>query len=27
MTVLREEVPSNFVPALAVIRKEQVLFG
>jgi len=27
MTVLREEVPDNFVPASAVIRKEQALFG
>ena len=26
MTVFTEEAPANFVPAAAVIRKEQVLF-
>ena len=27
MTVLKEEAPTNFVPAVAVIQKEQALFG
>jgi len=27
MTLVEEEVPANFVPAAAVIRKEQALFG
>ena len=27
MTVLEEKAPANFVPAAAVIREEQVLFG
>ena len=27
MTVVREEVPANFVPAAAVIREGQALFG
>lgn len=27
MTVLIEEAPTNFVPAVAVKRREQVLFG
>jgi|JI91814CRNA_FD_contig_123_52826_length_1382_multi_5_in_2_out_0_3 hypothetical protein len=27
MTVIRKEVPDNFVPASAVIRKEQALSG
>ena len=27
MTLIREEAPANFVPAAAVIRKEQALFG
>ncbi len=27
MTVVREEAPANFVPAAAVIRREQALFG
>ncbi len=27
MTVLKKEVPANSVPAAAVIRGEQVLFG
>ena len=27
MTVLKEEVPANFVPAAAVIRKGLALFG
>ena len=27
MTVLEEEAPANFVPAAAVKREEQVLFG
>ena len=27
MTVLKELVPANFVPASAVIRKGQALFG
>ena len=27
MTVLKESVPANFVPASAVIRKGQALFG
>ena len=27
MTVLEEEAPANFVPAAAVIRREQALFG
>jgi len=27
MTVLKEEVPINFVPAIAVIRRGRVLFG
>ena len=27
MTLTKEEVPANFVPAAAVIRREQALFG
>ena len=27
MMVVREKAPANFVPAAAVIRREQVLFG
>jgi len=27
MTVLRKEVPANFVPAAAVIQEGRVLFG
>ncbi len=27
MTVLLEEAPANYVPAAAVIRREQALFG
>ena len=27
MTVLEKEVPANFVPAAAVIRRSQALFG
>jgi len=27
MTVLKEEVPINFVPAIAVIQRGRVLFG
>ncbi len=27
MTVMREKAPANFVPAAAVIRGEQALFG